>query len=82
MLRLHAEGGPFEPFGAAAYDVDEAGRKPKKKYGHFPNDWMLGESCWPAFRDRVQAQVHTRVHTHIHTHVHTHDRVQAQVPRL
>ena len=34
----------------------QAGKRPKKKYGHFPNDWMLGESCWPAFRDRVQRQ--------------------------
>lgn len=24
------------------------------KYGHFPRDWMAGETCWPAFRDRVQ----------------------------
>ena len=32
---------------------DEA--KPKAKYGHFPTDWLIGESCWPPFRDRVAA---------------------------
>ena len=45
------------------YDEDEIGRRPKKKYGHFPNDWMLGESCWPAFRDRVQNQYNYSLYT-------------------
>jgi hypothetical protein len=26
------------------------------KYGHFPSDKLVGETCWPAFRDRVDAQ--------------------------
>ena len=34
---------------------DEAPKR-KAKYGHFPTDWMLGESCWSAFKDRVQSQ--------------------------
>ena len=37
--------------------------KRKSKYGHFPTDWMLGESCWPAFRDRVQAQYNFSLYT-------------------
>ena len=45
------------------YDEEEANKPKKKKYGHFPNDWMLGESCWPAFRDRVQAQYNFSVYT-------------------
>ena len=35
------------------YDVDETGRKPKKKYGHFPNDWMLGALQFLSFPPRV-----------------------------
>ena len=37
--------------------------RPKKQYGHHPTDWMLGESCWPSFRDRVQAQYNFSVYT-------------------
>jgi hypothetical protein len=37
--------------------------RPKKQYGHHPTDWMLGESCWPFFRDRVQAQYNFSVYT-------------------
>jgi hypothetical protein len=51
---VRADGGPLRW---------QAGRTPKKKYGHFPNDWMLGESCWPAFRERVQAQYNYSTYT-------------------
>ena len=29
-------------------------RGAKKAYGHSPVDWMVGETCWPAFRSRVK----------------------------
>lgn len=28
----------------------------RSKYGHFPRDWMIGETCWAEFRERVQAR--------------------------
>ena len=56
---------PSEPFLVHfnTYDEEEASRPKKKQYGHFPNDWMLGESCWPAFRDRVQSQYNFSTYT-------------------
>jgi len=35
----------------------------KRQYGHFPTDWMLGESCWAEFRDRVQNEHNYTLYT-------------------
>ena len=45
------------------FDADETRDKRKSKYGHFPTDWMLGESCWPDFRERVEAQYNYSLYT-------------------
>lgn len=41
------------------FNTYDEGRK--KKYGHFPTDWMLGESCWVR-RTRLHTRLQTRLH--------------------
>ncbi|KAL1495658.1 hypothetical protein AB1Y20_016524 [Prymnesium parvum] len=45
------------------YDKPQQRGASKRQYGHFPTDWMLGESCWPSFRDRVQRQYNYSLYT-------------------
>jgi hypothetical protein len=39
------------------------------KYGHFSRDWMVGEACWPSFRDRVQKEYNYSVYNCHQRHV-------------
>jgi len=32
-----------------------------KKYGHAPSDWMLGETCWPEFRERIRKRYNYQI---------------------
>jgi hypothetical protein len=46
------------------------------KYGHFPRDWVAGETCWAPFRDRVQREYNYSEYSchQRHVDVYTSDR--------
>ena len=36
------------------------GRRPAPSYGHRPDDWMVGETCWPDFENRIRIKYNFR----------------------
>ena len=42
------------------YARTQAGATDVTKYGHAPHAWMIGETCWPDFENRVHLKYHYR----------------------